>query len=36
MQLLLLVSAVVLSLGAALATAAGILSLLFRLMAKLR
>jgi hypothetical protein len=36
MQLLLLVTAVVLSLGAALATAAGILSLLFRLMAKLR
>ena len=36
MQLLLLVTAVVLSLGAALATAAGLLSLLFRLMAKMR
>lgn len=36
MQMLLLVTAVVLSLGAALLTAAGILSLLFRLMARQR
>ena len=36
MQLLVLVAAVVVSLGAALATAAGILRVLFVLMAKMR
>jgi len=36
MQIVLLVGAVVLSMGAALVTAAGLLSLFFRLMARLR
>jgi hypothetical protein len=36
MQMLLLVLAVILSLGTALCTAAGILTLLFRLLAKIR
>lgn len=36
MQIVLLVFTVVLTLGAALATAAGLLSLVFRLMARLR
>lgn len=36
MQLLLLLTAVVITVGAALATAAGILSLMFRLMARVQ